>query len=286
MSCPTVTVQHMKDDLASLAIEVTDFAAGKELIMVPAVPERDYGPEVTLGPEDLDLAGFLELAFRIGDGVLYLRAIPFDPDAADWPPDDDTRARLAKHQGCTGEICIAFASRGHGLLHFWEQRTDWHQEWLDTTESPSHPIPSHPDDAERLSPQEQDRLAAELAEAILADPSFRGAPRGDRQRRARLAIPQGTDGMASWDAVRRACDQAQQLADDAYTQVSNQLDDLAVELLADPGYRQSSSAAARKRATELFLIPRGGGFSPPPLIRDELYARAQRLAKSHGSGLF
>jgi hypothetical protein len=36
----------------------------------------------------------------------------------------------------------------------------------------------------------------------------------------------------------------------------------------------------------LFMIPRADGFSPPPLIRDELYARAQRLAKNHGSGLF
>lgn len=276
----------MKDDLASLATEVTDFAAGKDLIIVPAVPEHGYGPEVTLGPEDLDLARFLDLAFKIGDGVIYLRATPFAPGTGDWPPDDDTRARLAKHQGRTGEVCIAFASKGHGLLHFWEQRTAWHQEWLDIAHGTTDLISSHPDDAQRLSPEEQDRLAAELAEAILADSSFRGASRGDRQRRARLAIPHGTDGMASWDAVRRACDQAQQLADDAYAQVSDQLDDLAVELLADPAYRQSSSAAARKRAAELFLIPRASGFSPPPLIRDELYARAQRLAKSHASGLF
>jgi hypothetical protein len=33
MSCPAVTVQHMKDDLASLAIEVSDYAAGKGFVI-------------------------------------------------------------------------------------------------------------------------------------------------------------------------------------------------------------------------------------------------------------
>jgi hypothetical protein len=45
----------MKDDLASLVIEVTDFTAAKNLITIPVVPEHDYRPLVTLDPEDTDL---------------------------------------------------------------------------------------------------------------------------------------------------------------------------------------------------------------------------------------
>ncbi|HUZ56677.1 MAG TPA: hypothetical protein VMU94_29650 [Streptosporangiaceae bacterium] len=77
--------------------------------------------------------------------------------------------------------------------------------------SPSPLASGYPDEAERLSIDEQDRLAAELAVTILANSSFRAAPRSDRQRRARLAIPPGTDGVVTWSAVRQACDEAQQM---------------------------------------------------------------------------
>jgi hypothetical protein len=54
----------------------------------------------------------------------------------------------------------------------------------------------------------------------------------------------------------------------------DQLDDLATELLDSPAYQRCSSAAARKQAAGRFLIPHADGFSPPPLIRDELHTRA------------
>lgn len=75
----------------------------------------------------------------------------------------------------------------------------------------------------------------------------------------------------------------------AYQQIPAQLDDLAAELLASPAFQQASSAAARKQAAVQFLIPRADGFTPPVVIRDELYARATLLAKMNkgsASGLF
>lgn len=119
---------------------------------------------------------------------------------------------------------------------------------------------------------------------MLADPQFRAASRGDRQRLARLALPPATDQWAGWDAVREACDRAQQMTEAAYGQLEDRLDDLAAELLASPAWQQASSPAARKQAAGRFLIPRADGFSPPPLIRDELYARAQRLTKAARAG--
>lgn len=73
MSARAVTVPGM-DDLAQLADSVTGFAAAENLTIVPAVPEPGSGLEVCLGPYELSLLAFLELAGRLGGGVLYLRA--------------------------------------------------------------------------------------------------------------------------------------------------------------------------------------------------------------------
>lgn len=275
------------DDLAQLAAAVTEFAAGNNLAIVPAVPEQGYGPEVCLGSGALDLPGFLALAGRLGGGVLYLRAVPFDPGGDDQPASPP--AHLIGHKGHIGEVSVAFAT--NGLVHFWEHQAAWYQEWQELTDSqPSHQDSDLDDDEPgRLSAGERARLASELAGTILADPRFRAAPRSDRQRLARLAIPKGTDSWAGWDAVREACDRAQEMAQAQYDQITGRLDDLAAELLASPEYQQASSSGARKQAAERFLIPHADGFCPPPLVRDELYARAQRLAKAAkapGGGLF
>ncbi|HEX9354889.1 MAG TPA: hypothetical protein VF933_13870 [Streptosporangiaceae bacterium] len=277
------------DDLAQLAAAVTDFAAGNNLIIVPAVPEHDYGPEVCLGPDALDLPGFLALAGRLGGGVLYLRAAPFDPGSDDDQPDSPP-AHLLSHKGHVGQVGVAFAAGG--LVHFWEHQAAWYQEWQELPGSQPSRRDSDQEDTdgpERLSAEERARLASELAGTILAGPRFRAAPRGDRQGLARLAIPEGTDRWVGWDAVREACDRAHEMAQAQYDQLTGQLDDLAAELLASPEYQQASSSAARKHAAERFLIPRAAGFSPPTLMREELYARAQRLAKaakSRPGGLF
>jgi len=125
---------------------------------------------------------------------------------------------------------------------------------------------------------------------ILADPQFRAASRGERWGIAARTIPKGTDPWAGRDAQRLACDRAYQMAQERYDQLEEQLDDLAAELLTSPAYQQASSATARKKAAERFLIPRADGFSPPTsLVREELHARAQKLAKAakaSASGLF
>ncbi len=52
-------------------------------------------------------------------------------------------------------------------------------------------------------------------------------------------------------------------------------------------WRADRGTDRRKQAAGQFLIPRADGFSPPSLIRDELYARARQLPKTaNGNGLF
>jgi hypothetical protein len=279
------------EDLASLAAAAAELAAAADLAVVPAVPEHGYGPEVCLGPGVLDLPGFLGLAARLGGGVLYLRAVPSGPGSDDGQDDEEPGApptHLAGHAGQTGQVSIAFAAGG--LVHFWEHRTAWYQEWQDLADSRprsrGHETGEDVEDGEDegLSGEDRARLAGELAGAILADPRFRAAPPASRQRLARLAIPAGTDSWAGHDAIREACDRARDMTAAAYGQLAGRLDGLAAELAASPAYQQARSAAGRRAAAAQFLIPRADGFSPPGLVRDELYARAQQLARRTAAG--
>jgi hypothetical protein len=276
------------EDLAELADLVTGFAAREHLTIVPAVPQHDCGPEVCLGPAALDLPGFLDLARQLGGRVIYLHATPFDPATVDGDQPEEPPARLLRHKGQTGQISVAFAA--NGLVHFWEHHTAWFAEWEDLADATVIlPGMDEDDGTERLSSEERARLVTELAEAILADPQFRGTPRGDKLRTARRLIPEGTSKWVGWDAAREACGRVNQTAQERYDQLEDRLDDLAAELLASPAYQRASSPAARKQAAERFLIPHADGFFPPTLARDELYARAQKLAKAArppASGLF
>lgn len=285
----TLTLRTTVDmDLAGLAALVAEYADRECLTIIPAAPQHDYGREVLLGPADLELPEFLTLAARLGGGVLYLRAVPFDPDDGDDPPADPPE-HLIRHKGQTGEITAAFAV--NGIVHFWEHRAAWYAEWQTLTDPPTLGRRDDEDQADALSPGERDQLAAELADAILADPRFRAARgRGDRIRIGHLAIPPGTDErVGRYDVVYLACDRAEELTQERYEQIMPRFDDLAAELLASEAFQQASSAAVRKQVAERFLIPHADGFGPPAWARDELYARAQRLAKERrgsAGGLF
>src|SRR5258708_4526951 len=67
------------ESLSGLADVVTTFATQHSLTVIPAVPARDCGPDVIIEPDVLDLPGFLELAGKLCNGVLYVKARPFDP---------------------------------------------------------------------------------------------------------------------------------------------------------------------------------------------------------------
>jgi hypothetical protein len=180
------------------------------------------------------------------------------------------------------EVSVAFAA--NGLVHFWERETAWFAEWQELAGGTVTGASLDEDDGTpRLGEEERARLAGELADAILADPHFRAASRGERWGMASRAIPKGTDPWVGRDAQRLACDRAYQIAQKRYDQLEEQLDDLTAELPATPAYQQASSAAARKKAAERFLITRADGFSPPTsLVREELHARPRSSPKRPG----
>jgi hypothetical protein len=271
---PVATVPYM-EDLAELAASVTGFAAREHLTIVPAIPGRGDAPAVCLGPDDLELPRFLELAARIGGGVLYLLAEQFDPDDGDDDP-DELPAHRAAHRGQTGQVSLAFAA--NGIVHFWEHSTGWYEECQREYEEAMEA-------AGEVGDEERARLAGELTGQLLADPEFRAGLPGDRMRMAQLALPADL----GWGIAHDVCAQAAEMAKTQYEQVAGQLDGLAAELLASEEYQRASSSAGRKEAAAQFLVSRADGFRPPALIRDELHARAQRLAKANrksGTGLF
>src|SRR4051812_25839556 len=115
------------ESLSGLADVVTAFATQHSLTVVPAVPARDCGPDVIIEPDVLDLPGFLELAGKLCNGVLYVKARPFDPGVVGER--EDVSDRLLGFRGQVGEVVVAFTA--NGLVHVWERRTEWIDEWDD-----------------------------------------------------------------------------------------------------------------------------------------------------------
>lgn len=106
------------------------FASQRDLTVVPAVPERDLGPEAHLFPSVVDLAGFLDLAGTLGGGVLYLGTAAFDPDEVEEPPTE-----LLARRAQLGEVTVAVNS----LIHFWRERAPWYHQWEDLAAAPRVP---------------------------------------------------------------------------------------------------------------------------------------------------
>lgn len=274
------------DDLAELTAAVTGFASAENMTVVPAVPEHDCGPEVCLGPDELDLPEFLTLAARLGGGVIYQRSVQFDPDSDPDQPDDPP-ARLTARKGQPCQISVAFAA--NGVVHFWEDCAAWYREWEELAAVGSY----EPGEGQDTRPSEADRtrLVGELVDAVLADQQFRAAAtHGKRQRIARQSVPKDAEQWgAGWEVAREACERAQEMTEAIYGQLEDRLDELAAGLLATPAWQQASSPPARRQAAGRFLIALADGFAPPSSVREELYARARDLAKAaktSGSGLF
>ena len=275
MSALVVRVPGMVNEPENLAAVITEFAAGHDMTLVPAVPGAESDRTVLLEAGILDLPGFLDLARKLGDGALYLHTEAFGLDP------DDVPAHLARYKGRTCELQVAFASAGHGLLHFWDHTAPWYRKWLDSEEARLLGEDGQADDPERT------RQAREIAEAVVADPEYRAANSHDRGRRAEQLMPEGTDREVRWDAAARAEEMAREQAEAAYDAIWDQLDEVAAEFLASPGWQKSATPAGREKAAEKFLASRAGGFPAPAKLRKELYGQARKIAKTRsGNGLF
>jgi hypothetical protein len=231
LSHPAATVRAV-DDVATLHSSAIAFADQNAMTVAPAVPAHDVGPEVCLEPTALDLPGFLTLAQKLGGRTLYLQIETFQPEPAEVV---DPPARLLKRKGQPCRIEVAFAAGG--VVHLWEHTAAWYTEWQDLSGSQTFGADLDDDGEPPLGEAERERLAGQAAEALLAMPGFRAAKLGTRQRFAKSHLPAGTDQRIHWDAVRAACDRADELTQQQYADIEEQYDELAAQLLATVAYR-------------------------------------------------
>lgn len=250
--------------LTDLAHAAARFAADASLPLIPAVPVNDFGPEVQLTPDLIELPAFLDLARQLGGSAVYLHASPFTPDDTTSLSAEEVPAHLLAHAGDIGEVIVAFVT--NGVIHTWGQRTGWFLEWQHlTARRPHMRLPSPGADRPSWSEEDRARIIGEGVAVVLADPEFRAARGSSRQRAGRLALPEGFPEGLEWRTVREAADQADELARVHYAALGTRLDELAAELATDPAYLARSSAAARKQVAARFLIARAEGLSGPAL---------------------
>ena len=276
------------------------FSEKHGLALVPAVPKEGPFPEVGLHDPPMDWDGFLELARQLGARALYVDTEHFYPDEyEEW----ELSPLLLGFEGRVCRIEAAFVVGG--VVHRREELVDWWGEWegekddadlrpgvavvpaARLSEVPERPteVPSwlHQESAPRLSDAEIKRRGDRLVETLLAKPEFRAGRRADRVRIAEAALPDDADRRLLWGAGYRAADRSEEITKEKYASIGDQYAALAADLLQDAGYRAAVSAGARKQAAERFLAAWADGWSPPALVRDELYAWSQRLAKAGGS---
>ncbi|MFI6134051.1 hypothetical protein [Micromonospora sp. NPDC051141] len=266
------------DDVNSLRSTATAFAEQHALVVVPVVPVHHLGPEVRLDGEDIDLPGFLTLAQRMSAPALYVAVDPFDPD--DDLVDDPPRHLLARRGQLQG-IEVAFVAGG--VVHFWEHTVSWYAEWEALITATYRGLVNEDDEGRPrwLSERESEELAEPAVQTLLAMRQFRAEkPGGGRYRFAQQHLPDDLDERVTSTAVRLACDRADEAARQRYADIDEHYEQLAADLLVDPAYQRAGSAAARKQAAERFLTAWADGWAPLAVARDELHARAQRLAKA------
>lgn len=258
-------------DLAVLGDSAAKFAAENDLTLIPVAPDRDA--DVHIAASVMELPAFLAPAAKLGGAVLYAETEHFDPEGMgrDELPED-----LSRRAGEACRFTAAFVA--NGLVHVWEQSAPWYREWLSAPAPPSQR--AQPAEGP-LADGKRDAVIQEWVEQIVAMPEFRAARnRGARIRLAEMITMPPQADYWKFDIARHAAERAEEMTTAAYEPIIARLDALAAEVLDVAEYRQASTSRVRKQVIEHFLIPRADGFSAPTVVRDELHAKTQRLAKT------
>ncbi|GAA3343803.1 hypothetical protein GCM10020358_44460 [Amorphoplanes nipponensis] len=279
-----------------LAQQAARFAAAHEMTVVPAIPEATGGLVADIDPAAMTLDAFLALAGRFGGGLLYLRLRRVRDGL---PPSPE----FARHAGEAGAVELAFVA--NGVLHCWEQVTDWFDEWEGRSlEQRGQEIADAlrrdvagpaPDDSgqdredqrayeeyQAMTEHQRDEVIDGVVGLLLADPEFRAA-KGDGQRHTIAKRVVRSAGVNRWlhSAARNAAVlTAAARAGEHHDVITGRLDELAAQVRDGEGYRAAASAAGRRRAVETFLQELADGYWIPGDIREEVYARTVRLGRT------
>lgn len=292
-----------RPDIDGLDHELRELAEGNGLMVVPrmlADPETsEPGWFVTLDSDDIDLAGFCELAAAAGARLLYLRAELFDNEhdllgiGNEVFDDPDTSAQVSElrekaavFNGRLPELDTAFAV--HGVVHFWAVTTDWYARLLEEADR----ITREADEVERpssgrsLSGTERRTLRDRVVQELLTMPEFRAAPSQQKKwtvaqtihsEIAKAAASEWSEEKSViFDALRTAIAQAAMDCDRVYKELEKRLPELAMELVTVPVFREAP-ALLRKEHAKDFLAEKAGGYRPPGRTVEMLLNAVKKL---------
>ncbi|MGW7824453.1 hypothetical protein ACWGLF_41720 [Streptomyces puniciscabiei] len=290
-------------DLQKLVDQIPAWAEAKALKPLSAVPEGP-GRHVLLTGDEVDAAGFIDLAQTCGARVLYFDSHVFAAEEFAVLDDDgleagagvedqlnaEARSELKRlrrtacaHAGKITAVVMCFVA--DGLPHYWGEEASWHTElqdaWTEFTQQHRLSADERAQDARARADAETERIAVELA----ANPEFRAATKRTHHHGiASFAYPPpvGADDEKVQEhqrVVRWATSRAIELVEEAsrriYAGYERELEALADEIVQQNVLADATTVSARTLLVGEFLTAKSGGYPPPKRFMDLLMLKPQ-----------
>lgn len=298
MSIPDRAVQD-SSDVDELVTRVTELVAARQFVTIPALPLRgdDSGFVVFLGPENMDVSEFCDLAVAAGAKIFYVQVNDFDAErhlaatsrARAWLREEENaglislREEASSFNGRPAAVQLGFAAAG--VLHCWIARASWYdrfRERLEELETDTNPL------FDEMPEAEERAMVDRLAQGLIQLPEFRSAPTAAQRRRIARAQSEiaslDTDTRpgyrrVAFQAIREAEERIASEADSRYREIEANFEELAAECEATQAFRSAGSARARREHARDFLTEKAGGY-PPTTRLLELFLDTPPLQKS------
>ncbi|NIH84700.1 hypothetical protein [Amycolatopsis granulosa] len=284
------------DALKTLVSQVMENASQLGLRTLPARVDSDI--VVTFDAEAMTAQDVVAAAGAVKAGLLYLNRDLVDRESVETavegaglpdtcPERDQFLQALRRAEGWTSLVELGFAHQG--VLHVWETAAPWHF-LLDAITTAGQGAgrylpPVSYQDPDRLSPEDSEALAQRVA----ALPEFRRAGRRADRNTAAEQLPEMAElsvksGWQAGSVVRRAEELLRTELVTCIGALKPRTAELAALLAADPAFRQVSTALARQRFADEWLLAHSDGLRLESWFVKEIAVQAHRAVKGDPAG--
>jgi hypothetical protein len=268
------------DDFGDLVRELEAGAAARNLRVLDAYFTGQ--PDVILLHETTAPDEVLDLAQQCFAPVLslHITRLDLDHEVAAWEEWKDTRAPGQLRDGWrenNGQIdYVSLQWMVSGTHYLYMAVPAWKQA-LDALASE---IQSLQDTEETAQAQSFRHRVTYLAEQLELDPEYRAGTIRERESIGKRVLEPLLRADEGAEMTRHVLQEAKKLvsanSQDAYAEISKDLDGFAAELKMHRSWSGARSAAERKTATRDFLRKRTGGYAPSVALIDEFKRRASK----------
>ncbi|MFH8492287.1 hypothetical protein [Streptomyces longisporoflavus] len=285
-------------DPADIARSLPQTVAGRGLSLVPTLPSSlEDQPTAALCEEaEMSVDDFLDLAVASGTRIIYreiLRAEAAEgeelkeEEAGEVPMAPAAQELMTRFQKATAERVGQIRSLNLVFLagivvHSLEIEPAWVAETRTLAAELEDVLAEHEEAQETAAHEaaqtEQQRIHDHLVEV----PAFRAArTQGEQQAVFRQEFPDidDHDRPAVWRGISEAAATLQDRARLIYTELEEQLPQLAEEITAQPGWSEVRTVEVRKIRAGDYLQQRSGGYPPSPRILHLLLAEPLMRSK-------